>query len=205
MVTYFIIGITSLISVLCFSNRELFGRLLFNANAVFINRSQWYRLFTHGLVHADFPHLILNMFVLYSFGTLLEEYDFRALFGSQAPFVFGLLYVTALPASTLYSYYKHKHNYAYNAVGASGAVSAIVFSSILISPLNTLLVMVIPMKAFIFGALYLAYSWYMGKKAADNVGHDAHFWGAVYGIVFTAVLKPVLLMNFIYQIQSMFQ
>ncbi|MBI2268916.1 MAG: rhomboid family intramembrane serine protease [Bacteroidetes bacterium] len=203
MITYIIIGITTLISISAFSNRDLFGKLLFNASAVY-NHRQWYRLFSHGLVHADAGHLLLNMFVLFSFGTAIENHYFKAIFSQNASFVFALMYVTALPASTLYSYYKHKHNYAYNAVGASGAVSAVVFACILISPLSTLLVWFIPVKAFIFGALYLAYSWYMGKKGTDNVGHDAHFWGAVYGIVFTAVLKPGLIMNFIYQLQSVF-
>lgn len=204
MVTYFIIGITSLISFSAFSNHNLFGKLLFNAVSVHEN-GQWYRLFSHGLIHADFAHLLLNMFVLYSFGTAIEDYYFGIMFKSNASVIFGLLYLTALPASTLYSYYKHKFNSAYNAVGASGAVSAVVFASILISPLSTLYVWFVPVKAFIFGALYLAYSWYMAKKGTDNVGHDAHFWGAVYGMVFTAALKPVLIMNFIYQMQSLLE
>lgn len=201
MITYGIIGITSLISFICFSNPELFRKLMFNAVAVH-DQKQWYRLFSHGLVHADFMHLILNMFVLFSFGVAIEEHYFKLCFGDKAPIYFAVLYVVSLPMSTLYSYYKHKNDFSYNAVGASGAVSAIVFSSILISPLSTLLVWFIPVKAFIFGFLYLAYSWYMGKKGADNVGHDAHFWGAVFGIVFTAGLKPVLIMNFIYQLQN---
>lgn len=163
MVTYIIIGITALVSFSAFSNRDLFNKLMFNAVAVH-NDKQWYRLFSHGLVHADFGHLFLNMFVLYSFGTAIEDYYFRAIFPGAASFVFALLYISSLPASTMFSLYKHKDNYSYNAVGASGAVSAVVFSSILISPLSTLLVWFIPVKAFIFGALYLGYSWYMAKK-----------------------------------------
>jgi len=204
MVTYIIIGITSIVSFMAFSNRDLFNKLVFNAVAVH-DHKEWYRLFSHGLLHADFGHLLLNMFVLYSFGTAVEDYYFKMLFGTSSSFAFAVLYVTALPASSLYSYNKHKHNYTYNAVGASGAVAAVVFSSILISPLSTLLVWFVPVKAFIFGALYLGYSWYMDRKGGDNVGHSAHFWGAVYGIVLTGVLRPVLFMNFVYQIQSMFQ
>ncbi len=203
MVTYIIIGITSLISYKAFNNPELFGKLLFNAAAVHDNK-QWYRLFSHGLVHADFGHLLLNMFVLYSFGIAIEDYYFKSLFGNNSSILFTLLYVSALPASTLYSYYKHKHDYSYNAVGASGAVAAVVFASIIISPLSTLLVWFIPVKAFVFGGLYLGYSWYMSKKGTDNVGHDAHFFGAVYGVIFTIILKPDLLLNFIYQLQSLF-
>ncbi len=203
MITYLIIGITSLVSVLAFSNRELLGKLLFNAHAVYANH-EWYRLFSHGLVHADFTHLLFNMLVLYSFGSNLENYYFTQYFGAHAGLVFGLLYVTALPAANLYSYYKHKQDFSYNALGASGAVSAILFSSILISPLSSLYLMFIPVPipSFIFGFCYLAYSWYMGKKGRDNVGHDAHFWGAVYGIVFTLVLKKELFMHFIHQVLS---
>jgi membrane associated rhomboid family serine protease len=201
MVTIAIIVITSLISFLAFSDRALLGRLLFNANAVYAN-NQWYRVFSYGLVHADFTHLLFNMFVLYSFGSNLENIYFVQFFGNNAGLVFGLLYITALPVANLYSYFKHKHDYSYNALGASGAVSAVLFSSIFISPLSSLYLMFIPfpIPSFIFGTFYLLYSWYMGRKGGGNIGHDAHFWGAIYGIVFTAVFKKELIAHFFNQI-----
>ncbi len=202
MITYAILGITTLVSFAAFSNGELLRKLLFNAVEIF-SYNQWYRLFSYGLVHADFTHLLFNMFVLYSFGSALENQYFPYLFGSNAGLVTGLLYFSALPASTLFSYFKHKHDFSYNALGASGAVSAIVFAGILISPLSSLYIMFIPfpVPSFIFGALYLAYSWYMSKKGRDNIGHDSHFWGAVYGIVFMLVLKKELAIHFINQVQ----
>ena len=202
MIVLVIIGLTAISSFMAFSNRMLFEKLLFNASCIY-EKNEWYRFFTHGLIHADFGHLLLNMFVLYSFGTALESYYFGPLFGTNASFVFALLYVTALPISSMYSYFKNKYNAAYNAVGASGAVAAIVFSAILISPISTLWVWFIPVKAFIFGVLYLVYSWYMDKKGNDSVGHSAHFWGAIYGLVFTVVLKPFLALNFIIQIKTL--
>ena len=202
MIVLVIIGLTSISSFMAFSNRMLFEKLLFNASCIY-EKNEWYRFFTHGLIHADFGHLLLNMFVLYSFGTALESYYFGPLFGTNAPLVFALLYVTALPISSMYSYFKNKFNAGYSAVGASGAVAAVVFSAILISPISTLWVWFIPVKAFIFGVLYLVYSWYMDKKGNDSVGHSAHFWGAIYGLVFTVVLKPFLALNFIIQIKTL--
>jgi membrane associated rhomboid family serine protease len=104
------------------------------------------------------------------------------------------LYIGGAALSTLPSYGKHKDDYSYTAVGASGAVSAVVFASIIFDPWSKLIIFPIPIgiPAILFGFLYLIYSWYMGKKNIDNVGHDAHFWGAVFGFVFTIILKPAL-------------
>jgi membrane associated rhomboid family serine protease len=126
----------------------------------------------------------------------VEQY-YGYYFGLKGILYYVLLYIGGTALSTLPSYGKHKDDYSYTAVGASGAVSAVVFASIVFDPLNKIYIFLIPIgiPAIIFGILYLAYSWYMGKKNIDNIGHDAHFWGAVFGFVFTILLKPVLLVQ----------
>jgi membrane associated rhomboid family serine protease len=194
-VTLIIIAITVIVSLLAFNNREIFRRLAFNAYDIKHFKNS-YRFLSYALIHADWIHLLVNMMVLYSFGRMVEQY-YEMLFGVKGILYFILLYVGGAALSTLPSYGKHKDDYSYTAVGASGAVSAIVFSFILFDPLSKLTIFPIPIgiPAIIFGVLYLIYSAYMGKKNIDNVGHDAHFWGAIFGFVFTVVLKPDLIVR----------
>ena len=125
------------------------------------------------------------------------EQSYGYYFGLKGILYYLLLYIGGTALSTVPSYGKYKDDYSYTAVGASGAVSAVVFASIVFDPLNKIYIFLIPfgIPAIIFGILYLGYSWYMGKKNIDNIGHDAHFWGAVFGFVFTILLKPVLLVQ----------
>lgn len=203
MITYIIIAITALISFLAFSNRSLFDKLLFDPYRINHLR-QYYRFFTHGLVHADWIHLGINMFVLLSFGRMVEDVFIQIFGAGKGMYFFVLLYVGGLLLSATPSFGKHKNNAWYTAVGASGAVSAIVFASILISPLSGIRFIFIPfdIPAFIFGLLYLGYSAYMSRKGHDNIGHDAHFYGALYGLLYTILIKPALLTGFINQISS---
>lgn len=200
MITFLIIAVTAIISILAFYNKELQGRLLFSPIMIAEHR-QGYRFITHAFVHADWMHLAVNMFVLLSFGSAVEVY-YADLFGSKGWYFYILLYFGGILLSSTPSYAKHKSNKFYHAVGASGAVSAVVFASILISPLTGIRFIFIPfdIPAFIFGGLYLIFSAYMAKKGNDNIGHDAHFWGAVFGFVFTLILKPSLGSLFIEQI-----
>jgi len=195
-VTIVIILVTVAVSILAFSNHELFRRLAFNAYDIKHFKNS-YRFVSYALIHADWIHLLINMMVLYSFGRVVETY-YGFYFGNKAIFYYVLLYIGSTALSTLPSYGKHKDDYTYTAVGASGAVSAVVFASIIFDPLSKIYLFLIPIgiPAVIFGGLYLVYSWYMGKKNIDNVGHDVHFWGAIFGFVFTIVLKPSLLNNF---------
>ena len=194
-VTIVIILVTVAVSILAFSNHELFRRLAFNAYDIKHFKNS-YRFVSYALIHADWIHLLINMMVLYSFGRVVETY-YGFYFGNKAIFYYVLLYIGSTALSTLPSYGKHKDDYTYTAVGASGAVSAVVFASIIFDPLSKIYLFLIPIgiPAIIFGGLYLVYSWYMGKKNIDNVGHDVHFWGAIFGFVFTIVLKPSLLNN----------
>jgi len=203
-VTIVIVIITVIVSLLAFNNREIFRRLAFNAYDIKHFKNS-YRFLSYALIHADWIHLLVNMMVLYSFGRIVEAY-YQIYFGIKGILYYVLLYVGGTALSTLPSYGKHKDDYSYTAVGASGAVSAVVFASIIFDPLSKIYIFLIPIgiPAIIFGILYLIYSAYMGKKNIDNIGHDAHFWGAIFGFVFTIVLKPVLIVNLYYTLLNSF-
>lgn len=199
--TIIIIIITAIISLISFSNADLFNRLKFNAWLIHERKQSW-RFLSYALVHGGWMHLFINMFVLYSFGTNIEV-SFNYLFGIPQSYIYyGLLYIGGVLFATLFDYGKHKDDPYYDAVGASGAVAAVLFASILISPTSSLFIFPIPfpVPAYIFGVLYLIYSVYMGKQGKDNIGHYAHFFGAVFGIVFTLLLKPSLAENFLHQL-----
>jgi membrane associated rhomboid family serine protease len=198
--TIIIIAFTALFSILAFNNIDLFHQLKFNAWLIKTKKQGW-RFFTYAFVHAGWTHLAINMFVLYSFGRNIES-SFNSIFGfPKGLFNYVMLYVGGIIFSTLFDFGKQKNNPYYDAVGASGAVAAIVFASILIDPKMSLFLfpIPIPIPAYIFGGLYLIYSAYMGKRGQDNIGHYAHFFGAVFGFVFTLLLKPSLLNEFIQQ------
>ncbi len=201
--TLYIVLFTSVISVIAFSRPELMSWLQFNPYRVY-HRKEFYRLVSHGLLHADWVHLFINMIVLFSFGTAVERYFMRleAMNIMRFPVVsFLLLYVGAVAVSTLTTLIKHKNNHWYNAVGASGGVSAVIFTSIFFAPWqNLLLYAVIPIPGILFGVLYLAYSHYMSKKASDNINHDAHFIGAVYGFIFPLLIDLSLVNTFLEQL-----
>ncbi len=193
---YVILLITGVVSYMAFGNRELFDRLKFNA--WYIKRdNEWYRFLSYALLHADWGHLLINMFVLWSFSNTVFIF-FQRDFGQMANFYFLLLYIGGIAFSTLYDYAKQRNNIYYNAVGASGAVAAVLFSSIILYPAGEIFFIFFPVgiPSWLFGILYLIYSVYMGKRNVDNIGHNAHFWGAIYGIVFTIIINPDYLRMF---------
>jgi membrane associated rhomboid family serine protease len=203
MILVFII-LTSLVSIYAFFNQEVFDRLKFNPYAI-RHHGQGWRFFTYGLVHADWVHLFINMFVLYSFGkAVIDAYHYY--FDIKGYFFFVLLYVGGIVFSVLFDYGKHKEDAYYNAVGASGAVSAVLFASILLYPTGSVYLFPIPfpLPSVVFGVLYLVYSAVMARRGKGNIGHSAHFWGAIFGIAFTVALKPILAVSFWNQIQSLF-
>lgn len=186
-ITLIIIIVTTLVSISGFSSQKIIDDLIFYPPAV-TQQKQWWRFFTCGLIHADFGHLILNMYALYIFGLHVEK-AFISIFGQYGNFVYLLLYVTALIVCLLPTYRKHKHNYYYRSLGASGAVSAVVFCFILLFPLQKLGLVFFPVMipGFIFGTLYLIVSSVLERRSADNINHSAHIWGALYGIVFLVI------------------
>jgi len=199
-ITHIIISLTALVSVAGFSNNRVFDQLKFNAFMIRHNRQAW-RFLTCALVHADILHLAMNMYVLFIFGTAVEAYlQLFYDYSFKGPLFYILLYVGGAVLSGLYSFEKHKDNLWYNAVGASGAVSAVVFAYIAIRPDQHLQLIFLPginIPAFLLGALYLLYSWFMARGKKDNIGHDAHFFGALFGFLFMFILQPKLFPLFI--------
>lgn len=199
-VTYIIIGITVLISFAAYSNSNLMRQFMMNPYMI-SNRQQYYRFITSGFIHADHVHLFFNMFSLYFFGTTIE-YIFGIIFGSAGTLYFIALYVLGIIVSDIPSYMKHRNNPGYNALGASGGVASVIFASIIFQPLADIYIYFIPIPGFILGIAYIFFSWYQGKKANDNVNHDAHLYGAVFGVIFCAVLYPQSLPQFVEQIKN---
>lgn len=193
LLTILIIVGTVIVSIAAFNMRELMYKYNFNAYQI-VHRKQWYRIFTHAFLHANWEHLIFNMISFYFFAPYVVD--------NLGGFWFLIIYVGAIVVSSIQDLVKYRNNYNYNSLGASGAVSAIIFTSILLQPQSKIafIFLPIPIPAFIFGALYLAYSYYMSKKNIDNIGHGAHFWGAVFGFVFPILIEPGLLSHFFNQI-----
>jgi membrane associated rhomboid family serine protease len=201
MVTLILILITSLVSILCFTGTLNINALKFNAYNVW-HRNQWYRMLSYGLVHGGWGHLFFNMLTLYFFGTVVERY-FQSAFGHTSGIIlYVVLYVSAIAVSTVGDLLKYRNDYGYSAVGASGAVSAVLFASILFAPKMGIYIYLIPIPVpgYIFAPLYLLYCWYMAKRNMDNIGHTAHFWGAVYGLLFPLVCRPDIFHHFLAQL-----
>jgi membrane associated rhomboid family serine protease len=193
--TIIIIAITALVSIIAFSRPDLMEKLQFNASKV-IHKNEYYRLVSHGFVHANWEHLIVNMIVLLSFGRAIEMY-FEYGFGRMANAYFLILYFGGMIVSNIYALYKHRNNYYYNAVGASGAVSAVLFAAIFFEPWNKIYFFgILPMPGIVFAVLYLGYSYYMSRKQGDNIAHDAHFLGALFGFIFPVLLNSSLFERF---------
>lgn len=199
-ITLAIIIITCLISFTTFNRPEQMDKLSFWPYYV-RERKQYYRFLTSGFLHADYMHLLFNMLTLWFFGRTIEA-AFVIIFGGKLHFV--LLYVLGLILPDISTYFKYKDTYGYRSIGASGAVSAILFSAILLSPWSWIGVFFIPVPAIVYGVLFLAYSVYMSKRGGDGINHDAHFWGAVLGIVYPLIFKPELGKLFLQQFLSIF-
>ncbi|GAB1449697.1 MAG: rhomboid family intramembrane serine protease [Bacteroidia bacterium] len=195
MVTYILIGITCLISIQAFSNQNLLNKLILSPYRI-KNNGEWIRMLGSGFLHADWNHLLINMFVLYMFGTQVER-EYQFVFGNAAIPMYLALYLSSIVAANSSSFLKNQNNSSYLSLGASGATSAIVFVDILFNPMQ-LFYGIIP--GFMFGILYLAYCQYAARQNADRINHEAHFYGAVYGLLFTLVFKPGLLKFFWHQI-----
>ncbi len=194
------IGIVSYFS---FTNRELFGKLLFNPYVI-AREKEFYRFISSAWLHADMMHLFINLYVLYSFGNYLG-YITKIWFGNIGSFYYLFIFMGSVIIGHIPSYIKHKDYYGFSSVGASGGVSGVLFACILIDPLMELrLFFAIPINSLIFGILYLAYTYYMSKKGQDNINHDAHLWGALGGIGLLVAIKPQVINSFIQQMSMMF-
>jgi len=192
MLTLLLIAVTTVLSWQALSNPRLLDRLILWPPAIDRQR-QYERLLTHGFIHADWPHLIFNMVTLFFFGRPIERV-FAAYAGGAG---FLLFYLSAVVVAILPSYRKHLHDARYRSLGASGAVSAVLFAFILLQPWTTIYVTVVPVPAVVYAAGYIAYSVWAEKQGVDNVNHSAHLTGAAYGVLVMLLLDPRVLQDFI--------
>lgn len=197
-ITLVLIAVTVLVSWMAFNNRKLLDRLILWPPAVDRHR-QYDRLVTYGFIHADFAHLLFNMVTLFFFGQAIE----RLMLGMTGQvWVYPVFYVSALVVSILPSYLKNQKNPNYLSLGASGAVSAILFAYILVSPWSLIFVFFIPAPAILYAVFYVGYSIWMDKKGGDNVNHSAHLAGAAYGVMFMLFMEPDLLQHFLQAVMN---
>lgn len=187
-----LILITALISYKGFQDTLFFKQFQFHIGS--IKAGEQYRMITSGFLHGDLMHLVFNMYALYSFAPVVIAY-----FGN---FTFILVYFISLLAGSLLTYYFNKNNYSYSAIGASGAVTGIIYAAILLEPgMNLYLFFIpIPIPAYVFGIGYLLYSIYGMKAQNDGIGHSAHFGGAIGGYVFTIVKYPEMITENTYMV-----
>jgi len=204
-VTLGIIILTGIISYKAFADRAFFERFKHHPYSENKNK-EFLRMLSSGFLHGGWAHLIFNVYVLLMFGNIVEEYfveEFGTTFGRV---LYLLMYLTCIIAANIPSYFKHKENPHYGAIGASGAVSGVIFISILFRPMSGIGIIFIPLyiPAFIFGILYLIYSSWASRNQDSRIGHDAHFYGALYGMVFIILLHPQIIPEFISKIAEAF-
>jgi membrane associated rhomboid family serine protease len=198
-----IIIVTVGMSLYAWSNQSVFHSWMMNPKAIDQNR-EYHRFITSGFIHADYMHLFFNMFTLYNFGGFIEQifiqkFDNDPRIGSIAYVIF---YVVAIVVADLSTFIKHRKDSNYNSLGASGAVSAVIFGAILFVPTSTLTVLIFPMPAFIFAGFYLAFTYYEMQRGNGYVNHSAHWWGAVFGVIVMIAMYPEVVPSFIEQISN---
>lgn len=207
-VTLIIIILTLVLSIGGFTNQKVMDDLIFYPPAI-SRRKQWYRFITCGFIHADAIHLAFNMYAFYMFGGAVEK-AFEVLFVGNGKLLYIALYLSALVVALLPTYLKNTDNYYYKSLGASGAVAAVVFTYIMLDPMQGIGLIFIPgiyIPAFLFAIIYLAVSAYLDRRGGGSINHSAHFWGSVYGVIFIIVACYLmsdypLIDRFISQIQG---
>jgi len=199
-ITLVIIIITSIISYQAFNNPNLKLKLIHNPYRV-KHQKEYYRLLTSGFIHANFTHLIFNMLTFFFFGPVVENILMQLYGNILGGVLFVVFYLISIVVSDISSVIKYGDTPAFNSLGASGAVSAVLFFSILFDPLRELLLyFILPIPGFLLGAMYLIYSYFEGKRMADNINHNAHLYGAIAGIIFAVASYPRVIMRFIEQV-----
>jgi len=198
-ITLVLIAVTVLVSWLAFNNPKLLERLILWPPAI-DRRKQYDRLVTHGFIHADYGHLLFNMITLYFFGRVVEDWFVSHI--GQVGFV--LFYLSAIVVAILPTYSRHRHDPNYRSLGASGAVSAVLFAFILLDPWSKIYIFLIPIgvPAIVYAVLYVAYSFWMDKRGGDNINHSAHLSGAAYGVMFSLIMDPSVLGAFLQRVAS---
>ena len=207
-VTIIIIIVTVIISLFAFRSQKVMDDLIFYPASI-TEKNQYYRFISYGFIHADLSHLFFNMYAFYLFGGVCED-SFVNIFGSYGKTFYLLMYFLSLIACVIPDFNKHKTNAGYRSLGASGAVSAVVFAYILFRPLQGIGLLFIPVfiPGFLFGIIFLVVSYFLGKKGGGRINHSAHIWGAIFGVVFLIVFSQLfsyypLLDNFIESVKNL--
>ncbi len=199
-ITLIIVLITVAASFYAWNNPSIQARWMMNPYGI-DKRNQYYRFLTSGFIHADMMHLGFNMFTFFFFGGLIEKI-FTIYFGATLGGIyFVMLYVLGIIISDIPSFLKNRNNYQYNALGASGGVSSVIFACILFNPLSPIcLYGIFCLPGFVIGVLYLVYSATMSRGQGDNINHDAHLYGALFGILFSIAIMPQVVPSFFRQL-----
>jgi len=196
--TLALVLITVLISIAAFNDERLTNKLILWP-AKMGHPSEYYRFLSSGFIHADWMHLGFNMFTLFFIGQVVEQYF---VLYNLTPWLYVLMYLAGIIAASAPSYYKQRQNPYYRSLGASGGVAAVLFSLVYFAPWEEIYVMFIRVPNIIFAVLYLVYSAYASKRGDSNINHDAHFWGAVFGFLFTLMVEPSHGLSFIHAIRN---
>ena len=182
-----------MVSFAAFGNPKLLDALVFWPPAV-TKKHDYSRFLSYGFVHGDFQHLLFNMITLYFFGRVIEGFVNSQL----GAYGFGLFYLSGLIVSILPTYFQHRNDEDYRSLGASGAVSAVLFAFILFQPWAMIyFFFAIPIPAIVYAVLYVGYTIWANRRGGDRINHSAHLWGAAYGVAFVLVLKPEVLSLFV--------
>ncbi len=207
MITYTFLAIILIFSIYCFNDRNAMNKYLFHPYSIYHGKEH-YRFLTHAFIHGDYIHLAFNCITLYSFGLIMED----GFFGNSNFFnpkigkiYYIILFTGGIYAASFTEYFRNKNNTSYSSLGASGAISSVLFSYIMVSPLSRISFFFFPMQGWIAGALLLGVSFYLIRRKktsdySDNISHESHFWGAIFGVVFTIIVKPEVLEHFISQV-----
>lgn len=211
MITLTFLAIMVAYSVYAFYDRQVMAKYMFHPYSIY-QYKEHYRFLTHAFIHGDWIHLAFNCLALYSFGLPLEN----KLFGNPMFFdpkigkvLYILLFTGGIYAASLTEYFRHRHNSQYSSLGASGAISSILFCYIVVSPRSWISFFFFPLQGWLAGILLLGVSYVLirRKRAGlhnDNISHESHFWGAIYGIVFIAIAKPLFIVHFWREVLSVF-
>jgi membrane associated rhomboid family serine protease len=194
-ITLLIVLITAGLSMYAWQKDGLLYKLVLNPYQV-QKKHEYYRFITSGFVHADYIHLIFNMLSFLSFGFAVEHL-YNQTYGAYGSVLFLFLYLTGIIISDIPSYLKNRHHTRYNSLGASGGVSTIIFASVISYPLEGVGVIIFVLPGFLFAVLYLSYCAYLAKNSGDNINHDAHLYGGLYGVVASLILDPSLAFSFV--------
>ena len=206
-ITLTLLVITVALSLFGFANKKVINDFIFYPPAI-KRDNEWWRFITNGFIHADLGHLAFNMFSFYMFGDFVEKY-FIVLFNEKGKALYLAMYLTALVICLIPTYIMQRNNNHYRSLGASGAVSAVVFAGVFLDPTIKIGLFIIPpiIPGFIFGPLYLLMTIYMSKRGGDNINHSAHFWGSVWGVGFLIIVCKIFpgfdpIQNFVSQVSA---